>query len=388
MSRFSSNRLAALLGATTLIAACDIGTVTVPRTASTVVVHAVLNPSFRTQVVLVERTLTGALTVRDTGFDANDPIVSAGGIPVSGAAVEILDSTGLSYPGIEERTIATDSGKGAGVYRVALPGSSLVFGARYQLRVRTTSGEQLTAFARLPRAIVRGLGGLTRTFNRDRDTLLLAWAAADAARTYAVRIESPFGPFFFFTDRTRIRLTGDLRNLFAKDLPRALIPGFRQGIVVTAVDSNFYDYYRTNNDPFTGSGIISRVAGGGGLFGAVVELRTGTLAVVADQHGGIEGRFRRAGSGAPAGITQLTLYVESPPTRSGLPEALSGQYLTLGQESGGLIGKLHDSTVTLALLANQLAVDTGAVFTGVLRGDTLVGSYRNVPGVAIYLRTP
>ena len=48
-------------------------------------------------------------------------------------------------------------------------------------------------------------------------------------------------------------------------------PGFRQDVLVAAVDSNFYDYYRTNNDPFTGAGIISRLTGGLGLFGSLVS---------------------------------------------------------------------------------------------------------------------
>ena len=103
------------------------------------------------------------------------------------------------------------------------------------------------------------------------------------ARSYAVRIESPFGPFFLFTDSPAIRLTGDLRNLFAGELQRVFIPGFRQDMIIAAVDSNFYDYYRTNNDPFTGAGIISRVNGGLGLFGSMVSINTGTISVTADQ---------------------------------------------------------------------------------------------------------
>ncbi len=70
------------------------------------------------------------------------------------------------------------------------------------------------------------------------------------------------------------------------------MPGFHQDILVAAVDSNFYDYYRTNNDPFTGAGIISRINGGLGLFGSLVTLTNGTLTVIADQTEPIEGRFR------------------------------------------------------------------------------------------------
>src|SRR6185503_14289810 len=101
-----------------------------------------------------------------------------------------------------------------------------------------------------------------QAFNRDRDTVVLNWQPVSRARTYAVRVESPHGPFFLFTDSTHLTLTGALRNLFADDIPRVFVPGFRQQVTITAVDSNFYDYYRTQNDPFTGSGLISRIRGG------------------------------------------------------------------------------------------------------------------------------
>ena len=101
---------------------------------------------------------------------------------------------------------------------------------------------------------MRSVGGLSRTINRDHDTLFIQWNRTTAARSYMVRVESPFGPFFLFTDSTAVRLTPDLRNIFSNDFERVFIPGFRQDIVVGAVDSNFYDYYRTNNDPFTGPG--------------------------------------------------------------------------------------------------------------------------------------
>jgi hypothetical protein len=376
-------------GLIALATSCDLGTVTVPTTTASLVVHAVLNPNFNSQVVLVERTLTGNVTVPDTGFTPNDPIVSGGGIAVSDALVEILDSAGKAYRGVEDRSIPANNGLGAGVYRIPLGGSTLTLGARYQLHVRTTSGEELTAVTRIPRATVRSSGGLSRTFNRDHDTMAITWNDVASARSYFVRIESPFGPFYLFTDSTRFRTTGTLRNIFGTDLARVFIPGFRQDIVVGAVDSNYYDYYRTSNDPFTGSGIISRVNGGLGLFGSMVELNTGTVTVTADQHGGVEGRFRIIDPTRSFVITQLTLYVESPPARDGLPAALTGRYLVgPTQRTDGIVGELHDSTFSLALLKNQLAGDTAMVFDGVVRGDTLFGSYRNTPGTVLYVRTP
>ena len=121
-------------------AACDLGSVTVPTTAPSVVVHSVLNTSAPNQVVLVERSLTGQITIPDTMFNPNDPIVSAGGIPVSGAVVEISDSAGTVFKGIEDKTVFA-SGQGAGVYRVPLGGGLLKRGERYMLHVHTAEGE-------------------------------------------------------------------------------------------------------------------------------------------------------------------------------------------------------------------------------------------------------
>jgi len=355
------------------------------------VVHGVLNPSANDQIILVERTLTGAIDIPDSQhFDAAEPILSAGGVPVRDATVEIIDSLGRVTRGIEDRTVST-SGKGAGVYRVPLRGTSIIQGSRYQLRVRTTTGQELTAFTRVPRPPIRQTGQLTRTLNRDHDALVAQWTRVPNARSYAVRVESPFGPFFLFTDSTAIRLTGDLRNLFAGDLQRVFIPGFRQDMIIAAVDTNFYDYYRTNNDPFTGSGIISRVNGGLGLFGSMVSINTGTISVTADQTKPIEGRFRLTPTSFdPNTPTLLTLYIESEAARPELAAALSGRFST-GQSTtrvDGLLGKMFGTEVTLTLVGNQIAGDTIDVWDGALDGDTLRGRYRKSGVGAVFGRVP
>jgi len=369
------------------LASCELGTITVAKTQPSIVVHAVLNPSVSTQVILVERTLTGAIPVHDTTFNPNDPIVSDGGIPVSGARVEIIDSAGSVQSGVEDlKTL--NNGQGAGVYRVPFP-NSLRLGMRYQLHIVTPQGEEVTAFTRVPFPEFASTGALTRTFNRDRDSIAVAWKRVPAARAYALRVESPFGPFFLFTDSLRFRLMGDLRNLFASDLQRVFIPGFRQDVLIAAVDSNFFDYYRTNNDPFTGSGIISRLNGALGMFGSMVTLNSGTVTVVADQTEPIEGRFRvtSATGDAASFISTVNLYVESPPAK-GQEAALSGRY-TLGgpnARSDGIIGRMNGTDVSFAVLANQLAGDTVDVFTGTLEGTTLSGKYKRRTGIVVFVK--
>ena len=90
------------------------------------------------------------------------------------------------------------------------------------------------------------------------------------AKQYALRIETPFGPFFLFTDTTALDVAGSLRNFLTEDLGRAFVPGFDQELVLGAVDANFFDYYRSGSDPFTGTGLINHLEGGIGLFGAYV----------------------------------------------------------------------------------------------------------------------
>jgi hypothetical protein len=393
VSRFSSRGwcLGALLLATAALTACEIGTVTIPKTTPTIVVHSVLNPLFAEQIVLVERTLTGSVNIPDTIFDASEPILSAGGVPVSNATVEITDPNGVVYVGVEDRTVVP-SGKGAGIYRVPLRGSSMVFSGRYTLHIRSQTGEEVSASTRVPSGLGRATNGLTRVFNRDHDVLLAQWPANEGARSYAVRIESPFGPFFLFTDSTTIRISGDLRNLFAGALQRVFVPGFRQDMFIAAVDSNFYDYYRTNNDPFTGAGIISRVNGGLGLFGSIVNLNTGSITVTADQTEPIEGLFQRVppSSGLDDILpTQFVLYVESPAAKPELPAALSGRYNIGNTAARGswLIGRMLGSDVTLALVGT-LAADTIEVWEGQLKGDTLRGAYRSSGIPAVFVKAP
>ena len=377
MSRFGFS--GALL-ATVLVTACELETVSVPATTPSVVVHAVLNPSASSQIVFLERTLTGSQRVPDPQFDPNDPILSAGGIPISDALVEISDSTGAAVAGVEEVKFLP-KGQGHGVYQVPITGGLLRLGERYKLHIHTAEGEDVTAFTRIPAPEVTSTGGLTSTVNRDHDTVNVSWSRADRTRAYAMRVESPFGPFFLFTDSLHVRLAGDLRNLFAGQLQRVLIPGFHQDIIVAAVDSNFFDYYRTNNDPFTGSGIISRINGGIGLFGSLVTLTNGTMTVIADQTEPIEGRFRATtvvDSAVPA--SSFNLYVESPAVRADAPAALSGRYNTPAPfvRADGLIGTLKGNEVTIAFLSGQLASDTVDVFEGTLQGGTITGHYRRL----------
>ena len=383
-----SERIAALALVPMLVAGCEIEKVSIPRTDSRVALHSVLSATASTQVMLLERTRTGSVAVVGSPFDAPDPIFTDAGITESNAFVRLITPDGQTLIGREDNTVRSD-GKGFGVYRFDLAGSALVRGGRYELLVQTVAGENLSAETSVPGGAAADVAQ-SLTFDRSRDTAFVEWTAAQGARSYLVRVETPFGPRTFFTDSTRVRLTGDLRNVDTDALRHVFIPGFPQAVTVSAVDSNYYDWYRSHNDAISGAGLVNRVQGGLGVFGSLVRLRYQELTVVAPQAGPAAGTFIPVGSPQELSVSpyfQLQLYLESPAARSDQADALSGRsqrrvaFGDPGCAVCGVLGTTQNGRVELALLRGWSASDTMEVFTGEIRGDTIVGSYRGLGGV-------
>ena len=113
--------------------------------------HGVLNPSAPSQVILVERTLTGAVDIPDTSFDASDPIISAGGIAISGATVEIIDSTGRVTRGVEDKIGPANQRQGRRrLSRADLRARRSCSARATSSTSDTTDGEDVTASTRIP----------------------------------------------------------------------------------------------------------------------------------------------------------------------------------------------------------------------------------------------
>jgi hypothetical protein len=366
-----------VLGAAS-VSACEFGERVIATPERRVVVHAVLAPEFNAQSVLVEELLTGRVTVNDSLLgDADDPIVTGGGVPISDARVTVTDASGNVAIALETHVARPrpPGDGGTGVYRfVNAPsgprGNTIMIqaGGRYELRVELRDGRVVTGTSVVPGAPNAPVPTATTfaQFNRDRDSLLLRWLPMPGARAYAVRVDSPLGPFFLFTDSTSFRVTGELRNLFSDRLPRVFLPGFRQTVSVAAVDVNYFDYYRSGSNPFTGSGIINRLEGGTGLFGAYVPIRTYSLQVVGEVDERLEGRYLAQTS---AGREQLRLWIES---REGDVTLITGSYRLPGEEQFGYTGTIEGGRVALRSFLNQ---DTRLVFrelVGEVRGDTLM----------------
>ena len=385
----------AMLGACMLLGAvaCTFDQQAIAVAPTLVVVHAVLDPGAVQQEVLVERTLSGSVLINDDlRFDPLDPINTEGGVPVTGAQVSISGPDG-TLSGFEIRYAGKAVTYGAGRYVIQFAAFdrapvAIRPGARYTLTVRTTDGRVVTGATVVPNSapFTQIAGAPLLPFSRDRDTLALSWGAVPAARTYGLRIESPFGAFLLFTDIARLQLSGEMRNVFAKDLQRLFIPGFQQTYTIFAVDTNYFDYYRSRNDPFTGSGIINRLQGGIGLFGSSVVIGARTLDVTQQPvEPALEGDYELAqGPSMPKPFVDvMRLYVETPGNTFA---SLSGWYsrdrkLTVRD---GIAGARDGTRIELAFLVNQDSRRRLATFVGTQSGDSLVGAYTGVAGRVVF----
>jgi hypothetical protein len=392
-----------------LLGACTFGEKQVAQGVDRPVVHAVLNPTAFEQSVLVERTLTGRVNVNsDSVENADDPIVSGGGVPITDARVTITGPDGASATAVQ-RFVARGGATtvaGTGMYQllnaaheaatVALPtgfGRSsllrIVPGARYRLRVELADGRITTGETIVPGNATTSTADdfSALTFNRDRDTVRLRWAAVPGARTYALRVATPYGAFFLFSDSTSFSLTGDMRNLFTDPFPRLFQPGFTQYVYVAAVDTNYFDYYRSSNNPFTGSGIINRLDGGIGMFAGYTPVLTRAVFVRADDKDPIDGRFFAE---SPAGTETLRLWVDS---RGNGITALTGAYRLPAGEQYGVVGTLEGDHLRLKSVDRNDLRYIFRTMDGTLRGDTirvaLAGLLTgNDPRTRVFVRGP
>jgi len=278
--------------------------------------------------------------------------------------------------------------RGTGRYVVPRSALALQPGRRYRLRIRTADGRDVTGETLVPGAPpgwTAGAGAIATSvaLDRSRDTLRLQWSAVRDARTYAIRVETPYGPWALFADSTQFTLSGGQRNFFAPGLPSVWFPGFVQTASVVAVDANFYDYNRSGNDPFGGTGLISSVRGGLGLFGSVVNMLRREVSVTERARFPLDARWRGVTSTGALAEIDLWVDVEGPTVSS-----VSGREVTALQRF--VLGTLRGESLRLVTLAAGSSADTVSVLTARLAGDSLVGSYDGrfaTTGARVFRRT-
>jgi hypothetical protein len=372
-----------VVGAVLAASACTFDRQVIAVPPSEVIVHAVLDPGDTLVDVLVERSLSGAITVPNVRYDPLDPINTAGGVPARGAQVSITGPDGTT-PGFEVRNIFKPPTYGAGRY--VFRGLKVRPGGRYALNIRTADGIVVTGSTVVPTFVLDPSSSIRSPgFRRDRDTLSLSWKVVPNARAYGMRINSPFGAFQLFSDSTQLKVAGTLRNVFANDLPRVFIPGFQQSYAVYAADTNFFDYYRSRNDPFTGSGIINRLQGGIGLFGSTVTIYSWYVDVTqGTTEAALEGDYELV-EGGRFFVDVMRLYVETPATATS-GASLSGWYSRDRAFAGrdGIIGTRNGDTIKLRFLNNQDPQDELVTFVGRQSNDSLIGNFSGVPGTVAF----
>jgi hypothetical protein len=161
-------------------------------------------------------------------------------------------------------------GLGAGTQTPLIPGGT------YTLYVRTQLGEEVRGTTTVPQYPPLPVREDRPFLERARDTVRLDWAPVPLAARYEVAVMAVHrtggGQIREITYRefadTSITIAGTARTL-END---AVFPlGARAAILVSAVDDNYYSYYKLHVDPFAGAP-PSRLSGAVGLFGAIAPV--------------------------------------------------------------------------------------------------------------------
>lgn len=234
--------------------------------ANAVVVHAVLDASANNQYVVVQTTDGRIISQKAVG-GASVTILTPDGRSL--AADEVRDSTFIPRTS-DEPPIAT-------YYRISLDrfGVALLSGSTYRLHITLPDGREVTGATTIPAFTPRAVLGLPQTLARSTESLTLAWPRVVGASAYDVTVSSSKTTYEVFSD-TSIVLPGTTRT---PNGTLAFNPGLTHQVVVSAVDANYYDYYRRSSDILTGAGPIIHLTGAVGVFGSIVPLGSGTLMV-------------------------------------------------------------------------------------------------------------
>ena len=232
------------------------------------VVHGILDAQAGEQTVLVYRARTGIPSAVQVHGISDDE-------PVADAQVSIVGPDGVTsgagrplYPSGECCVTGTY------IIQPPLP-LPLIGGGTYTLRIGTPLGEEVTGTTTVPGPADLALQP-PHTFFRLRDTLRMTWPRTPGAASYEViiRLSHSGKEYRVFAD-TAYTLAGTALTIAGDEIfPR----GEDTDVVVSAVDANYYDYYRSQSDPFAGAA-PSHLTGAVGVFGSIVPIFATTLLV-------------------------------------------------------------------------------------------------------------
>ena len=230
-------------------------------TANSVIVEAVIDAS-TTDVRVIVQTTSGAQSQQKD---------------VKGARLTITTPDARTLVGAEEQDTIPPRFVGAVPvvntrYRVSFVDvGGVAPGGRYLLHITLPDGREVdgaTTVPTIPNAADATRFPVLPDFKRESDTLSLTWRSAPGAAAYEVFVSSSRASFSLFAD-TSVALPGRAENSGGV---AAFFPGLAHRVVVSAVDANYYDYYRRSSDFFSGLGIISRLDGAIGVFGSIAPV--------------------------------------------------------------------------------------------------------------------
>ena len=263
-----------------LVLSCDVPAPSAPELRPGIVLFSVLDPGSAEQIFLLMQSRASVPDVAQLGVVPNDPIVSSGETPIVGARVVLYNEDGDSAVAVEDRLQRSDH-LGAGVYRVfsggpvgfAPPGAflTLIAGKTYRLHVTSSLG-QAEGTTRLP-SLDHVITGPARNVNLARDSVLLTGNTASAAGyVYSLRGSNGTSTegdqqFRRVLERRLVLPSGeDWAFSFALDRMRI---GTRHFLTVTAADSNYFEYYGSQGDPFADRTQRTTLKGAAGVFGSI-----------------------------------------------------------------------------------------------------------------------
>ena len=345
-----------------------------------------LDSTAAAQYIVVERSLIGTIDVPDQDSMRAPPRPP---LPISNARVVVTRDDGDSV-------VFAEIPDTLGVYQLdsAVARPFFQAGRVYSLRVAAPDGRVATGRMRMPSPpVVSGVPADGATFNRDRDTLHVSWSGGGATKGVFVQVRPRDVErrltLFFFTDSVNFRMAGDIGLPFTSEdhPPSVWIAGTRQTFTVSAVDSNMFDFTRSGNEPFTGSGFINTMTGALGVFGGVAPVNR-IYEVTGDVDHPWEGRYELRGqiNGDSLGA-DLDLFVTFETDERVLVAALarspSGELLPQAEASGWV----ENGVLTLVVLRDvpgQPILQDRAVLVGPWNPAGLTtGPIRNLVGGAI-----
>lgn len=242
--------LSVALGVGAAVAACHSLEDPASATDSQLVIHAVMDAGTDEQTILVFRARTGTQTSGASSISDDEPVTRA--------TVTVTSPNGVLMTAVD-----TLQSPGVYVFSPSRYQQVLTRGATYALHVQTREGEAASGATTIPSA-PPSLVLTPRPFNRLRDTLRLAWPSVPGARSYQILIRSArteryrnFSDTSFVLAGTALNVNGD--TVFA--------PGRTTAVSVSAVDLNYYEYYRAQSDPFAGAA-PTHLIGAAGVFGS------------------------------------------------------------------------------------------------------------------------